>query len=57
MRSLGTSDQPAVRSPAYRSPPPPVGEQVDLTLGDITAVAQAFSTPWCQRSANPDDDD
>jgi L-ascorbate metabolism protein UlaG (beta-lactamase superfamily) len=36
---------------------PRVGERVDLTAGDVAAVAQAFSTPWWQGSAAPEDRD
>jgi L-ascorbate metabolism protein UlaG (beta-lactamase superfamily) len=36
---------------------PRVGERVDLTTGDATTVAEAFSTPWWTACSAPDDRD
>jgi len=36
---------------------PRVGERVDLTTGDVTTVAEAFSTPWWQACSAPGDRD
>lgn len=36
---------------------PRVGERVDLTTGDATQVADAFSTPWWRACSAPDDRD
>jgi hypothetical protein len=36
---------------------PRVGERVDLTTGDAATIAHAFSAPWWQACAAPDDRD